>query len=77
MESSERKALMLVRFVAAGIVAIGILEIGLSLIPSLNHEHPEPVKIFPLLLHSLPLLIGIVMFAKAKALAEWVEDLLE
>lgn len=77
MESSQRRALMLVRFVAACVVALGLLEIGLCLIPSFAPEHPAPIKIFPLLLNSLPLLAGLVMFIKSKALAGWIEDLLE
>lgn len=87
MESSQRGALSLVRLVAIGIILIGLLDGGLYLTQyvmpyfqrhqHLQNQHPEPLNILRLALDSLPLIIGIVILIKAKAVAEWVEDLIQ
>ena len=68
---------MLVRLVAACFIIISLLEIGLYLTRCFEPNHPVPVGVLPILLYSIPLLVGLVVLIKAKAIAEWIADLLE
>jgi hypothetical protein len=84
MESSQRGALPLVRLVAAGIILVGVLDGGLYLTQYLmqfqHHDpnlHPAPLNILRLVLDSIPMIIGIVILIKSKAVAEWVADMIE
>ena len=63
---------MLVRFAAVGLVGMSVLEFGLYLAEcSLHHE---PVQIFHGLFLFLPFVAGIVIFVKARAVAEWISN---
>lgn len=84
MESSQRGALGLVRLVAGCLMVIGLLDAGLYFTEyfklfnsSAQHEPRQPLNIIRLILDSLPIIAGIVVFIKAKAIAEWVSDLIE
>jgi tellurite resistance protein TehA-like permease len=72
-----RGALMLVRLVAVCVIVIGMLDVGLYLTKCYEIKHPMPVKVLPIVWNSVPALIGIVILAKARAIAEWVSDKLE
>jgi hypothetical protein len=84
MESEKRGALGLVRLVAGCIILIGLLDGGIYftqyLMPfaGLPHRDPKqhlpPVDILRVILDSLPIIAGIVILIKAKAIAEWVSD---
>ena len=84
MESSERGALGLVRLVALAIILVGLLDGGIYftqyLIPYAGVQHPAPhphlppVSISRIILDSIPIVAGIVMLIKAKAIAEWLQD---
>jgi hypothetical protein len=86
MESSQRGALGLVRLIAGCLIVIGILDAGLYFTEYLHlfsspaqHEHAprQPLNLLRLILDSFPIIAGIVIFIKAKAIAEWVSDLVE
>jgi hypothetical protein len=84
MESSQRGALGLVRLVAGCCIVVGLLDAGLYFTQYLHlfstPGHPvsrPPLNILRLLLDSVPIIIGIVIFIKARAIAEWVSDLIE
>ncbi len=87
MESSQRGALALVRLVAACIILIGILDAGMYLtqfvIPYFErqqHLQPQPtapLKIWRLALDAIPVIAGIVMLIRARAIAEWLADIIE
>jgi hypothetical protein len=81
MDSSERGALGLVRLVAGCIILAGVLDGGLYLTQYFSHLAPHqtrlPLNIFRLVLDSLPIIIGIVMLIKAKAIAEWLADMIQ
>jgi hypothetical protein len=84
MESSQRGALGLVRLVAGCFIVIGILDAGLYFTEylhlfssSAHQEARQPLNILRLILDSLPIIVGIVILIKAKAIAEWVSDLIE
>ena len=75
MDSPERGALMLVRFIAIALMGWALAEIALYL--ALSRHKAAPVEIGPCILKALPLLIGVIMLAKARALAEWLSDKLD
>jgi len=75
MDAPERGALMLVRFIAATLIGWALVEIALYLV--ICRHNQTPVKAFPCLIKSLPLLIGLVVLIKAKALAQWVSEKLD
>lgn len=84
MESSQRGALGLVRLVALCLIVIGILDAGVCLTQYLapnflpqNHVPHQPLKIWRLVLDSIPVIAGIVILIKARAIAEWLADLIE
>jgi hypothetical protein len=77
MDSSQRGALMLVRLIAACVMVIGLLDTGLYLTQCLAPKHPVPVKIFPIVLDSIPFVIGVAVLIKAKAIANWIADKIE
>jgi uncharacterized membrane protein YidH (DUF202 family) len=84
MESSQRGALGLVRLIALCLIVIGILDAGLYFTQYLhlftaqaNHEPRQPLNVLRVVLDSLPVIAGIVILIKSKAIAEWVADLIE
>jgi hypothetical protein len=87
MESSERGALALVRLVAICIILVGVLDAGVYLTqyvtPMFQQMHQQqsqphvPIHMLRLVLDSIPLIVGIVILVKARAIAEWVQDMIE
>lgn len=68
---------MLVRLVAGCIMVIGLLEVGLYLTKCLIPKPPLRVEVFPLVINSIPLVVGVIILFKAKAIAGWVSDKLD
>lgn len=66
---------MLVRFTACALICWTAVEIALYLV--VNQHNQTPIQIVPCLIRSLPLLIGLIMLIKAKALALWIADKLD
>jgi hypothetical protein len=87
MESSQRGALGLVRLVAICLIVVGLLDSGMYFTQYLTpyfqiHNHvasqpPQPLKIYRIVLDSLPIIAGIVILIKARAVAEWLIDKIE
>lgn len=77
MESSERGALGLVRLVAGCLIVIGLLDVGLYLTQFFASRNHPTLSILRIVLESIPILIGIIIFIKAKAIAEWLSDLIQ
>jgi hypothetical protein len=75
MDSPERGALMLVRIVAAAFIGWAVVDGGLYF--AVKHHKNLPVQFLPLLVKALPLIIGVVILIKAKALAQWLSDKLD
>ena len=65
---------MFVRFAALALIGLGLLDVGLYLAQCFQPRHPLPVKLLPLVLNSAPGLAGIVVLARAKAIAEWLAN---
>jgi len=66
---------MLVRFVAVAVIGLSLLEVGLYVAGHLA-RHLAIGKVHCALL-AMPSVIGIVMLARSKAVAEWLSDKLE
>ncbi|HEX3855720.1 MAG TPA: hypothetical protein VHY30_00305 [Verrucomicrobiae bacterium] len=75
MDSPERGALMLVRFVATTL--IGWTMVDLALYWVIAHHNRTALEIFPCVLKSIPCVLGIIMLIRAKALAQWISDKLD
>jgi hypothetical protein len=86
MDASLRAALMLVRLIAGCILVIGLLGIGLYVMRCLERAHPavwtlpivlNSLRVFPMVLNSIPLLIGIAILIRARTIARWIADKFE
>ena len=66
---------MFVRFLACALMGWAVVEVALYL--AVCHHKKLPVEIFPCVIKSIPLVIGLVMLVKARALAEWIADKLD
>jgi hypothetical protein len=77
MDAPLRGALNFVRLVAGCFIVIGLLDTGLYLTQCFEPKHPAPVKVLPMVLNSIPFLIGVAVLIKAKAIAQWISDKLE
>ncbi len=75
MDAPERGALMLVRFFAATLVGWTLVDGSLYWVVRMHND--QPVEILTLLFKALPLLLGVVMFIKAKPVAAWISDMLD
>ena len=74
MDAPDRGALKLVWCIAASLFIIGLVEVGLELVSHVMANPPTPVQIFPLVLKSIPAVLGLVVLIKSKALAEWISN---
>lgn len=63
---------MFVRFAAAGLVGLSVLELGLYAANCLAQHHP--IQVFHGLLLFLPFVLGIVVLIRARAIAEWLAN---
>ena len=75
MDAPERGALTIVRIIAGVLILWTLLELALYWAVC-QHNHTA-MKVLPCLLRSLPLLAGVVVLAKARALAEWISNILD
>jgi hypothetical protein len=75
MDAPERGALMLVRFIAVSLIGISVVEIALYWV--LSSAHHTPMQTFSCVLKSMPAVAGIVILIKARAVADWLSDLLD
>ncbi len=63
---------MLVRFIAIGLIGLSVLELGLY--GGECFVHHQPVQVFHAVLLFIPFVLGIVIFARARAIAEWISN---
>ncbi len=66
---------MLVRFIAAALIGWAAVEVALYLV--VCRHNGTPVKIVPCIIKSIPLLAGLVLLVKAKAVAQWISEKLD
>jgi tryptophan-rich sensory protein len=72
MDVPERGALMLVRVVAACLMGMSVVELGLYA-AEYKFRH-TPVNILFSALWIILFLVGVIVLIKAKAIAEWISD---
>jgi hypothetical protein len=72
MDAPQRGALMLVHFTAIGLIGLSVLELGLY--GGECFVHHQPVQAFHVLLLFIPLVLGIVVLARARTVAEWISN---
>ncbi len=72
MDAPERKALMLVWLIGGLLVVISVLELGLYWAECAFAKPPVPASVIPCVLKSISALLGLGVFIKSKALAEWI-----
>ena len=63
---------MLVYFIAIGLIGLSVLELGLY--GGECHVHHQPVQVFHAVLLFIPLVLGIVVLVRARAVAEWISN---
>ncbi len=63
---------MLARFIAIGLVGLSVLELGLY--GGECFVHHRPVQVLHGALLFIPFVLGIVIFARARAVAEWISN---
>lgn len=68
---------MFVRFIAGCVMVIGLLDIGLYLTKCLVPKPPLPVEVIPILLNAIPVVIGMGILIKSRAIAEWIAEKFE
>lgn len=66
---------MFVRFTAAALIGVTLVELTLYL--AISQHNRVPVKFSPCFIKSLPLVAGVIMLIKASALAAWIADKLD
>ena len=66
---------MLVRFIAISLMAVTLVDLALYWVVA-EHNHTR-MTIFPCVLKSVPAVIGLVLLAKARAVAEWISKKLD
>jgi hypothetical protein len=75
MDASERGALMLVCSIAISLIGFSLAELAVTLTVDFNSQ--IPIEVLPCALKSLPAVAGIVILIRARAIAEWLNDLLD
>ena len=63
---------MLVRFAAGGLVGLSALELGLYVADCIGHHQPIGIPRSSFLF--LLFVLGIVVFIRARSIAEWIES---
>ena len=77
MEAPERGGLTLVRLIGVTLVVATILELGLYWAKCSIPDHKVPVELIPVLMRLIPAVLGVVVLIKARALAEWISNILD
>ena len=75
MDASERGALMLVCSIAIALIGFSLAELALTLTADFNNL--AVMAVLPCILKGLPAVVGVGMLIKARAIAEWLNDLLD
>ena len=77
MDAPERGALTLVRLVGVMLVVATILELGLYWAECSMPRHRVPMQLIPILWRLLPAGLGFVVLIKARAIADWISNILD
>ena len=72
MDAPQRGALTLVYFTAIGLVGLSVLELGLY--GGETFVRHLPIRVFHVVVLGFPLVLGIIILARARAIAEWISN---
>ncbi len=75
MDEPHRGAVILVRFIAVGLIGLGVIELSLSWLE--NSAHHTPMEPFDFAVPAILFVAGIVVLIKTRSLAAWVSDKLD
>jgi hypothetical protein len=75
MDPLERGTLMIIRLIAGTCILVTVMDLSLYVVVRFHDQ--KPVEILPCVVKSLPMLVGVVLFVKTKALCRWICDQLE
>ena len=75
MDAPHRGAMTLVCFIAIALIGYGLLEAGLYWGDCLAHKQPGKISLFTF--PAIPLVAGVVLLVRAKAVANWISNKLE
>jgi hypothetical protein len=75
MDEPPRGALILVCFSAAATMAVGALNLLLYLVE--QHQHHLSPGIIHSVFLSLPIVLGLAILVRAKAVAEWISNIFD
>ncbi|HZT21812.1 MAG TPA: hypothetical protein VFB55_02785 [Verrucomicrobiae bacterium] len=75
MDASRRGALMLVRFAAASLMVVALMELALAW-AEFYFQH-ESFNVLLAVFWSLLFVAGVIVLIKAQSLAEWIANKLE
>ncbi len=68
---------MLVRLIGGFLVVASILEFGLYWAKCSIPKHPVPMEALPVVLRLIPAGLGFVILLKARAIADWISNILD
>jgi hypothetical protein len=75
MDAPPKGAITLVYLIAIALIGYGLLEMGLYWGECVVHKQPvEAIRFAP---PAIPIVAGVVILIRGKALAKWVSDKLE
>jgi hypothetical protein len=77
MDAPERGALTLVRLIGAVLIVASLLELGLYWAECHMPRHHVDFTWFPAGLRLIPALAGVAVLIKARAIADWISNILE
>lgn len=66
---------MLVRVIAAALVGWTVVELALYWV--VRSHNQQPLEVLPCVIKSLPAVVGLVFFVRARAIADWISDKLD
>jgi hypothetical protein len=75
MDTPDRGALMLVRFIAIALMGFGLINLSVHWIES--YAHHVPMQTFDFALPSICFVLAIVVLIKASSIAEWISNKLD
>ena len=75
MDTPDRGALMLVRFIAIALMGFGLIDLGLHWVE--NFAHHTSLWAFDFVLPSICFVLAIVVLIKAGSIAEWISNRLD
>jgi hypothetical protein len=75
MDAPHRGALMLVRFIAAALIGLGVVELSLAWLESSTRH--APLRFFQVVLPAILFALGVAILIKAGSLAKWISDKLD